>query len=342
MPVETATAEAAHPASLDLKAAPPPEPPPYTSPLSASGQPDLPASDLDRPAADHKQSLQQGTSPAPQTHNPQNRPAPPLASSSENKGWTPYRVSTPSSTTPGADNFSEPAGGLAGIAYGVAAANARESGVAAVRGLPPNFDGKMDSKPHPQDFLSPSSAASIASSTKDRPPYITPAHSQLSLMPGNPAMRTSNSPTPVSSHEEYYSYQRRSRNLESEMSDFDPNNIEDDGDDGLDYTPQRRRSVLALDQTADSKASDNASGGGKRSTLGAMMGRKSVYGPVQSTNVNAAERGQSTFDLATEKTRKLAQRKSRNKKLKWLFTSILVLVVVAAVAAGVGVGVRNN
>ena len=234
---------------------------------------------------------------------------------------------TASTITPGADNMGEAAGGgIAGIAYGVANTNERESGVQALRslenvsysgrGLPPerDFDTVGTTTPY-VPAPPPSNRGSYA-----RDPFSSPAPSRRSnpfddrrgsdvpsvedLTPRN--NRSSNN-IPMAEYrpQELYDndrgsftdnpYNRFSTAWDPRVAqgDINPDEIEDDGDDVMAPPLGQRRSYLGLgNQSERALPQGAAAGGAGGATGGGVLG--ALGGLVgRNTNAPAGSRDQS-------------------------------------------------
>ena len=223
---------------------------------------------------------------------------------------------TTSTITPGADNMGERAagGGIAGIAYGVANTNERESGVEAMRGLedipeahrgfPPerSYDTVGTTTPY---VPAPPSRASQA-----RDPFASPAPSGRSNpfddrgsdvhTPGDLTPRgypsTHSIPLNDYPHPDTYNngsgglysddpYNRYSRAWDSRVGrgDINPDEIEDDGEDIMAPPLRPRRSMLGLKNQPTQLGAGKAAGvggaaaaGGVLGALGGLVGRKNA------------------------------------------------------------------
>jgi exo-beta-1,3-glucanase (GH17 family) len=267
-----------------------------------------------------------------------------------------YSNSMASNTTPGADNFGEQAGGgISGIALSVADANARESGLEAVRSLPgyhQQHDDPMayNNQHNYQQHYDPQHI-----SPYDGQEYIRPGPrqegSQSSLTPLGLHAQPPASISPHSFQEQYSDtpYNHYSRNLDPGMGGFDPNSIEDDGDEGLEYLPHRG-SRLSLtphhtDRSNGAPAGAAAATGGVLGTIGGFVGRSAngnapQYGPVSNPQLGY-EPG--SYDLgAQEKSEWLKRQSSSRKKWTWIAGSILVVIILGGIAAGVAVPLLNK
>lgn len=299
-------------------------------------------------------------------------PTPPLHRDAEGRIWgreLGYTSSAYSNITPGADNFGEQAeGGITGIAMGVADAHARESGLDALRNTP-GYDSSSemqmhdyeDSPPYPQQ----SSREGPFSDLYARP-ISHHEHSQSSLGPHDavpflPGVATPSrsmvSRSPHSSNNDQYSdnpYNRYSRNLDPTLSSgFDPNSIEDDGDDGLEYRNQHGGSILNLGHGSDRAVPVAAAGaaaggimgklgGGK---LGGLVGRSASgtpkYNPVQNTAYSGSGPNNYSSDRP-EKSEWLAKQSSGRKRLKWIVGILVALIIVGAIVGGVVGGILSK
>ena len=295
---------------------------------------------------------------------------------------------TTSTITPGADNMGERAagGGIAGIAYGVANTNERESGVEAMRGLediPEAHRGFPPERGYDTLGTSTPYVPAPPSSHQTRDPFSSPAPSGRSNpfddgrgsdihTPGDltPRGYPSTHSIPLSDypqHEAYdnagglYSdspYNRFSTAWDPQVGrgDINPDEIEDDGDDGMAPPLRPRRSILGLkNQPNQSGAAAGAAGvggaaaaGGVLSTLGGLVGRKNAvptgardpsgqYGPVPGSSV-----GPGFEDNGVEKSQWLSKQTSGRKRLRWIVGIIVALVVIGAIVGGVIGALKNR
>lgn len=230
---------------------------------------------------------------------------------------------------------------------GVASANAREGGVEAMRSIQtPDYDRRgvelhqyQDSLPHGR--LPTKGGASQSS--------IMPLEAAPAPVAYRSAPRTRLNP---------YSdgpYDRHSRHLDYE---FDPDNIEDDGDDGLEYPSHRsasnRTSMLSLGQYSNA---DRAAGVASPATASAATSAASTshlradqaspdYAPVPSgaSHGGTAYPGHTMADLgwAAEKKEWLRKEQRQNKKSMWIIIAIITLLLIAALVGGIAGGILSH
>lgn len=277
-------------------------------------------------------------------------------------------------------------GGIAGIAMGVANTNERESGVDALRSLDGNPQNSLSLPPerayntigsdtpyvpstpsgfrglHRQDpYASPAPSATNPFDDENRQISANPSPAQLT-----PRGNQSHSSVPMQeylapedtngSHSSYSDnpYNRFSTawNPRVGHGDINPNDIEDDGDDGIIPPPSRRRSALGLKAQQDPAVSSgdgagvtaqSAARGGVLGALSGLVGRKNAvgeggrdpsgqYGPVPA----------STFDEGgIEKSDWLKRQTSGRAKLRWIVGIILVLLIIGGIVGGAIAGVRS-
>jgi exo-beta-1,3-glucanase (GH17 family) len=190
-----------------------------------------------------------------------------------------------------------------------------------------------------QSSLAPLGAAAF-------PPGISTPQSR-SIVSRSPPHSFVNDPY---SDNPYNDSHRYSRNLDPSLAgDFDPNAIEDDGDDGLEYRREHRSSMLSLgNQSKTGGAAKGAAAGGLLGAFGGIVGRSSGGGqPTQYDAVhNAAPAGAvgptayggaHDYDLGNgqEKSEWLNKQQKGNKKLWWWGSLVLVLIVLGVVGGAV-------
>lgn len=256
-------------------------------------------------------------------------------------------------TTPGADNFGEQAGGgIAGIAMGVASANARESGLEAMRRIQnPDYNRSGVELHHYKDSLTSSYGRSL----------MAEGGSQSSIMPlgaaAAPVAFRSRSRNPLNPYSDGPYDHRHSRHLDFE---FDPNNIEDDGDDGLEYPSHRsasnRTSMLSLGQYSNadraagaaSSASAPASASPSAGSTSHLRGDQASpqYVPVSNgaPDGGTAYPGHTMADLgwAAEKKEWLQKEQRQNKKSMWIIIAIITLLLISALVGGIAAGILSH
>ncbi|KAI0808789.1 glycoside hydrolase superfamily [Xylaria sp. FL0064] len=264
--------------------------------------------------------------------------------------------SQPNSITPGADNFSEAAaGGIPGLAMSVAERHARESGLEAMR-VTQQYQQQQQQQqpPYPQVYqrVQPQDT-----------PYGEPqpyAHEQAYQGPGghgsssNLALPVAAS-TPTRSLNSFHSDPFRDpqlaygQRMDPRIGHFNPNDIDDDGDDGLEYRRSARNSMLSLGNSsgrgangASAPAAGAAAGGATTGgVLGSLIGRNRNsainYDPVQNPAANSQSGGIGEYDLGAraEKSEWMAKQSRTRRKWKWIIAIVILLVIAGAVVGGV-------
>ncbi|KAI1372515.1 glycoside hydrolase family 17 protein [Hypoxylon crocopeplum] len=311
------------------------------------------------------------------------RPA--LPSHRENSVSTWGREIPQTNVTPGADNFSDAAaGGMSGLAMSVAERNARESGLEAMRQAQqyqqPQHQQSLYSDAHPrappqhhrpydetQGYgydggydRSPGYGAGAS-------PYGPPAqayNSSPSLVPlGAAAVSHSGRGTPTRSVHSYSSDPFRDpqmaygQRMDPNLGQFNPNDIDDDGDDGLEYRRSARNSILSLGGSSNrggNGAAAGAVGAGAGAAaaggvMGGLMGRNRHsginYDPVQNTSSAAKLGGVGEIEMSakTEKPSEwLSSQKSSRKKWKWFILILVALLIAGGIAGGVVGGIMAS
>ncbi|TAQ83768.1 hypothetical protein B7494_g7907 [Chlorociboria aeruginascens] len=322
----------------------------YSPPTSPAAHPD---SAFNRLRAQRGRSREQGASRPPHSEaSPASAPPPPPHRDPEGGIWgreLGYTDSAYSNITPGADNFGEQAaGGLAGVAMSVAEANARESGLEAMRNTPgydprqPSYEDSPYQRPMPhqeisQSSLTPLSPAAIAPGSSTPRPRSNLSRSTHSMATDPYA------DTPYGDYTGGYS-----RNIDPDLTQFDPNSIEDDGDDGLEYRGSHRNSMLSLGQHSDRGL--GAATGGVLGSLGGLVGRKSSapaqYDPVTNPSLAGTTpySGIHDYDLGSkeEKSEWLNKQSTGNKKFRWIVGIVIALIIAGAIAGGVAGGLLSR
>ncbi|KAF5017131.1 hypothetical protein F66182_10979 [Fusarium sp. NRRL 66182] len=232
-----------------------------------------------------------------------------------------------SHTTPGADNFGMSAsGGMAGIALKVADRDPRNSGIGAMEhtGLPP---------PPSRTQQNPYGGQGGYGYSYDSP-HGDPSQSSLAGLAGAGGPPGSSSTSHFNGSDPYvdnpYPGYTNSRNGSANLGVVNPNEIADDGDDGLVYGKSQRNSMLSLSQSDRAKKGASATAaavGGGAAAGGLLSGRGGSY------EMNAAR----------EKPYGMADKDGgRSKRCKWLIIILVFLVIVGAIVGGVVGGMLNN
>lgn len=338
----------------------------------------------------------------PDPVSPISPPQPPPHRSADGRQWGrepgyPPRSQQPrpqSNITPGADNFSEAAaGGMAGIAYTVAERNARESGLEAMRaptnpqqayhqgqGYSEQYGGglRAGDNNHNRYSYGEANGGGVSGSGSGGSALDRSSHPSLAgLTPGAipPGLSTPGARTPSRSSRSFTNdvytddpYQSYSRPQDPHLGVVNPNEIEDDGDEGLEYGRRGpRTSMLSLGGSShrgrDGAAAAGvvggaAAAGGVMGALGGLVGRNNGgrgghhghYGPVHNASTSYQGGGgnggvnASTYDLGStsmsaEKSDWLAKERRRSKKWKIAIGLGVGLAVVAGIVCGVVFGV---
>ncbi|KAI1137665.1 glycoside hydrolase family 17 protein [Hypoxylon sp. FL0543] len=280
--------------------------------------------------------------------------------------------------TPGADNFSEAAaGGMSGLAMSVAERNARESGLEAMRQAQQYQQQSNPARASYPDAIQRAPAQSHPydepqgygyDRNYDMPPGHGPAahqpgqgyNSSPSLTPlGAAAVSYSGQGTPTRSVHSYSSDPFRDpqlaygQRIDPSLSQFNPNDIDDDGDDGLEYRRSARNSILSLGGSSNRGAKSAATGAAGAAAAGGMIGglmgrnRNSGinYDPVQTMSSPGQPGGVIDYEMGakTEKPSEwLSNQHSNRKKWKWFILILVGLVIAGGVAGGVVGGLMSK
>ena len=279
------------------------------------------------------------------------QPIPPSHRDPVERTWG--HESQPNSITPGADNFSEAAaGGIPGLAMSVAERNARESGLEAMRAAQ---QYQSQQPPYPQVYqrTQPQNTPyAEAQPYGHNQPYQNPSthSSSPNLAPpfaASTPTRSMNSFQSDPFRDPQLAYGQR---MDPRMGQFNPNDIDDDGDEGLEYRRSARNSMLSLGNSSASRGPNNTSaaaagaagGAAAGGVLGSLMGRNRNsginYDPVQNPSITAYQGGTpAEYDLGAraEKSEWIAKQSSSRKKWKWIIAIIVVLIIAGAVVGGV-------
>ncbi|KAK5999236.1 Putative glucan endo-1,3-beta-glucosidase btgC [Cladobotryum mycophilum] len=216
--------------------------------------------------------------------------------------------------TPGADNFSESAaGGVAGIAYGVAERNARDSGIEAMStsGLPLRLPMPI----YPIGGLNPLGLPAAAPSS--RSPSRSPRNGD-----------------PYAADDRYQLYSSTPRNNNSSLGIVNPNEIMDDGDDGLDYSKHSQRNSTLSASNSD-RTPKVAAGTAAATAAGGAAG-----GVLAHEAQNAGNGGGRAveYDLATGQEKSpdwVDKTNSKRRMWKWIIILAIFLVIAGAIVGGV-------
>jgi exo-beta-1,3-glucanase (GH17 family) len=305
-----------------------------------------------------------------------------------------YGSGSQTNITPGADNFSDAAsGGISGIAYQVAEKVPRESGMEAMRGdgpsgrpgdrlrqgpynIPPaayqpqaayGQQGHYENsrQPSPQNPFAGGSSHS-GSSQSSIAPAAAAAAAAAAAIPGDRRSppRGQQYGGAGYSHDQYlddpyqgYLSQGYASRANPNMAHFNPNDIADDGDEGLEYRRPARTSMLSLHSNRSGRngqgaeaaagvgavAATAATAAAAGAVAGAAGGRRRNSNGVKYDAVNngappAAALGSSSH-FAEEKSEWLTKQSGSRKKWKWCIVVGVVLVVIGAVVGGILGGV---
>ncbi|KAL2820512.1 glycoside hydrolase superfamily [Aspergillus cavernicola] len=252
---------------------------------------------------------------------------------------------TNSTATPGMDNLGPAAvgGGISGIALGVANTHDRQSGVDALT------DPSVGYIPAERGYHTTGADNPYVPA----PPSVGPAGSSEGLhshetFGSNAALGAAAAPagnwTPpgASSQRSFFEnsyqnagahsvgpYQRNSAYSAHDYPiDINPDEIFDDGDDGLHAVPHSKRS-----NAAGAAAAGGAAGGLFGGLFGSKQAADSSYGPVPGARLEAVEKG-SHFARP--------QPSGASRKRGWIIGLILAFIVVGAIVGGVVGGILGN
>lgn len=135
---------------------------------------------------------------------------------------------------------------------------------------------------------------------------------------------------------EYYGNEVPRRWRGDDLDNFDPNNIADDGDDGLEDRPRSRKSRKGLAAAAGLTGGAAAAEAGKGGFKVFDVRRGNEEGSFDNLPRNGND---------PEKSEWLDKQSNGNKRMKWIVGSIILLVVLAAVVGGTAggiLGMRNS
>lgn len=259
----------------------------------------------------------------------------------------------PNSITPGADNFSEAAaGGIPGLAMSVAERHARESGIEAMRAAQQQQQQQQQRPPYPPVYQR---------SQPQNPPYaeVPPyAPSQGYHAAGGHNLYDGSSAnldpslagsTPNRSLNSFHSDPFRDpqlaygQRMDPRMGQVNPNDIDDDGDDGLEYRRSARNSMLSLGNSSGrgGNGTSAAAGAAAGGVLGGLIGRNRnsgiSYDPVQNPAAahQAGVAGEYDLGPRAEKSEWIAKQSSSRKKWTWIIGVVVAILVVGGIVGGV-------
>ncbi|RDW62273.1 hypothetical protein BP6252_11706 [Coleophoma cylindrospora] len=241
------------------------------------------------------------------------------------------------------------AAGMSGPAMGPADSLAREGGP----------EGSMSTTP-PQQHDPRTDYSSYDESPYARPTYRQD-YSQSSLTPlgaaalppgqATPSLNSSVSRSNTSLQDSYPDghvyYNRHSRAMTPNM-EFDPNSIEDDGDDGLEYNQQKNQRLSMLNLNSGSgAAAGGAAAGGIMGTLGGLVGRNASGGNVPQYDPvgpsATAYTGANDYDVVRrEKNQWLKEERTAHKKKGVIVGVVALVVILIAIVGGLAGGLLSR
>ena len=258
-------------------------------------------------------------------------------------------------------------GGIAGVALGVANHNERQSGVEALRGIPqeraysttdtPYIPPPPNSQGGQQDpFASPAPSMRTTDPFDDNtgrgsvtpsPGRLTPNYNRSDEQ-SIPLQQYSSNEIDGRAHSSYSDnpYNRLSTAWDPRINrgEIDPNEIVDDGDDGIDPGHQRR-GVLGMRTNSNTgmggAAPAGAVGGGIMGALGGLVG-KSTSRPRDQSGQYGPVGGQGFTGGEPEKSEWLAKQTSGRKRMGWILGSIIALLIIGGVVGGVIGGIKAS
>lgn len=255
-------------------------------------------------------------------------------------------------------------GGIAGVALGIANNNERQSGVEALRGMPQERAYNTTDTPYipppsnsrggqPDPFATPAPSMQNTDPFDDRNNGSSPTPSPGRMTPHYG--RSSEQSIPL---QQYYPednarrgqtsyadnpYNRLSTAWDPRINrgEINPNEIEDDGDDGMMEPGNQRRSVLHRRTNSNSGAGAAAAGGaaagGIMGSLGGLVGKSTQrdasgqYGPVG---------GPGHDENQAEKSEWLSKQNKGRRKVGWCVGAIIVLAIIGGIVGGVIGGIK--
>lgn len=283
-----------------------------------------------------------------------------------------------SNITPGADNFSNAAaGGMAGIALTIADQNARESGIEALQGPDhPQQAYQQQRQWQPQGqgqaYPEPTLRGPGADQPSPRLPYrgdngygvdgagysspYSGPHG-LNVVPHGAGSSTAGQRTPSRSPHsvtnDIYTddpYQRYSRHQDMRLGAVDPHDIEDDGDDGLEYIRKgTRTSMLSLGGSSQRSGNGKGSaaalapaGAGGLAGIAGRNGSGGSYAPVHNLATSfTGSAGDGNVFTPPDKVGwgAMREKEKKTRKLRVVIIAVVLILALAAIVIGVLFGV---
>ncbi|KAL5414992.1 hypothetical protein PMIN03_002946 [Paraphaeosphaeria minitans] len=260
-----------------------------------------------------------------------------------------YSDYSPPDINPGPDNLRAhaAAGGINGLAAGVARSYERESGVQAVRDMNGNnYSAPMGVPPHNTPFAdayaydSPTpprpihSPYNVSNQTLGSASFGAAAYSSASSMHSSQHSAPLSSSTAVPYSDNPYSrYSSSHLDLAPAMGAINPNELVDDDDWGMSHAP-----VQSKRQSRGLFARESAAGATAGAPVAAAGAAAAAAGPHDgSGSYNAVPTGESAT-LAAPRGEKSDWREQQNhgrKRLTWLVIAVIAIVVVGAILGGV-------
>ena len=242
----------------------------------------------------------------------------------------------PTNMAPGSGHLDESASGygVAGIAYGVADRNGRDPGIDSTLapGQIPPPPSRAQYPSAPRQPYSPHNTGYVYDpSGNGRGGNVVDPDSHSSLNPFSTPVATSGSHSPARSlrsfsHSDPYAddpYQSSfQRNPHSNLGLVDPNDIEDDGDDGLHYSRRSQRNSML--------SASNSERGGRHA-----VGAAAVGGAAAAGGAALAKSGGAHVYNAGAGREKSAPSKRHSKRWRWAIIILVFLVVAGAIVGGV-------
>jgi len=277
---------------------------------------------------------------------------------------------TASTTTPGMDNLGATAagGGIAGIALGVANTDTRESAVSALEST-----HSLPESSHSDPFASERNIIGTDTPYIPEPPHGSGTYhyndslSRAAPLGAGAASAAHFTPRPYEGgggiHMADYppnAYQGQSSTLSDNpynryssawdprvgQADIYPEDIEDDGDDGITtHASPQRRSMLGFGSSSSQSLPKAAAVGGGVAAGGVLgaLGSKVGRAPAITPSGNYAPVPGPGFEVGgAEKSEWLKSETTGRKKLRWIVGIIIALVIAGGIAGGVIAGIKAS